>query len=51
MEARAPLAKEKARTPIFMIRIQNNLSRGVDIGMSPYPTVVTVYTVKYTDVR
>jgi hypothetical protein len=51
MEAKEPLANEKAITPISMISIQKVFSILVLILTSPYPTVVMVVTVKYTDVR
>jgi hypothetical protein len=51
MEARVPLANEKAMTPITMIKMQNTFSTLVLPLISPYPTVVIVVTVKYMEVR
>lgn len=46
MFAREPFKKEKAITPINIIREQNILSRLLVPEMSPYPTVVIVVTVQ-----
>jgi len=44
IEAREPLAKEKAITPISIRKLQKTLSRLFVPEMSPYPTVVIVET-------
>ena len=46
MEAREPEIIEKKVTPTIMRRVQKTCSWRVEIGMSPYPTVVMVVTIK-----
>jgi hypothetical protein len=46
IEAKAPLANEKALTPAIIRRIQVILSVQVLMLISPYPTVVIVVIVK-----
>jgi hypothetical protein len=50
MEEREPVAKEKALTPMSMIMIEMPRSRVFSPLISPYPTVVIVVKVKYSDV-
>lgn len=49
IEARDPLAKEKAITPTSIMNEQKTISMGFMISMSPYPTVVIVVTVQYIE--
>ena len=44
MDANEPLANEKHITPMSMITIQNICSKLLYTEISPYPTVVIVYT-------
>jgi hypothetical protein len=44
MDANAPLANEKARTPVTIMAAQKILSVELTLDTSPYPTVVKVYT-------
>ena len=46
MEARDPLANEKAITPVNIVIMQKIFSTLVLMVTSPYPTVVMVVTVK-----
>ena len=46
-EAKEPFTNEKLQTPTHMIKEQKILSIELFPFMSPYPTVVMVYTVQY----